>query len=200
MVTFDDLRISSDKQSVVVECHVDQYDIYKDMYIKSIHIEYFRNRGVVGVPGEHAICIYENTEPDTTVQQIRKTLSVNSLSADKFGTDKFDGGLFYVTVQCDGNLPASAASYGCWADNTVDVGVILDWQVLYHQGMQYVAALTDACNVCDSMSDFEHFILVWNAIKLAIDTCDWVQLDKLWPDLVGGTVPVDGSGCGCKRL
>lgn len=197
MVQFDDLRISSDKQKLYVECRVKDYDAYQNMYIKSIKLEYYKKRGPVGVPGASAITMYSNPS-DTSIKQVRATLNVTSLT-ETFGTDKFEGGLFYVTVECDGTLGASAAQLPCGEDSTIDIGLVLDWEKLYAQGMAGINSMLRGCNPCEVPGNFEHFLLVWNGLKLAMDACDYDLVDKLWGKLsFGAGDAVTISGCGCR--
>lgn len=199
MVQFDDLRISSDKQKVFVECRVKDYDAYANMYIKSIKIEYYKKRGVPGVPGDGAITMYSNTSADPTVKQVRASLTIAALDKNTFGTDKFEGGLFYVTVECDGTLGASVAQLPCGEDSTVDVGLIADWEVLYARGMKAFTAMVNSCNPCVVPTNLEHLIILWNGFKLAADACDYPLVDKLWSRIVyGDIVTSGGSGCGCN--
>ena len=199
MVQFDDLRISSDKTKVYVECRVKDYDAYANMYIKSIKLEYYKKRGVAGVPGDGAITMYSNTLDDTSVKQVRASLTVSALDKATFGTDKFEGGLFYVTVECDGELGANAALLDCGEDSTVDIGLIADWEVLYAGGMKLIRSMLNNCNPCVVPGNLEHFIILWNGFKLAADACDYELVDKLWSRIsFGDSSGVRGSGCGCR--
>lgn len=201
MVTFDDLRMFADKKNILVECHVKEYDAFENIYIKSVKIEYYKNRGLPGVPGNHAITMYENKNDDKNVKFVRASLSVNALDANKFGTDKFDGGLFYVTVTCAGDIKPTYEVIACGDDDTVDIGIVLDWQMIYSIGMSYVSSMANGCNRCDPPDNFMHFILVWNALKLAIDACDYDSLDSLWASLYNSELGRSyvRSGCGCGK-
>lgn len=198
MVKFDELRISEDRQRMTVECHVEDYDVYAGMYIQSIYLEYYKNRGTVGVPSDKAILLFENHNDDpTVVKAVRKTITPVSIPPD-FGTTSFDGGLFYVYVICDGDLAPEAATMTCGFDNTLDVGVIPDWKMLYERIMPLVAKFADSCTPCDDIPGFGHLILLWYAFKYAIDVCDWVTVDRLWDEFIGGTTGSGSAGgCGC---
>lgn len=197
MIRFDELRITDDKNMIVIECHVEDYDIYDEMYIKSIYLEYYKNRVSAGTPSDKAVEMYYDEDGSAAKRAIRVTLPIATLPAD-IGTDTFDRGLFYVYVNCDGNLSPSVATMQCGYDNTLDIGVILDWQFLYFKGMNYVANFAAYCNPCSDSTDFENYILLWNAIKFAVDTCDWVQLERLWPAIVDSTSDFSIGGCGCN--
>lgn len=195
MVRFDELHISEDKKSLVIECHVEDYSIYSQMYIKSIYLEYYKNRVTGNTPSDKAILVYENTEDYTDVKGVRKHITQDMIT--QMGIESFDKGMFYVYVTCDGTLPPEAATFGCWADNAFDIGVVVDWQMLYQMGMQYVSSFT-CKNPCGLSEEFGQFIIAWHAIKLSIDSCDWLQLEKLWETLVGAGTPVQVGGCNCR--
>ena len=198
MVRFDDVHIADDYNSLTIKCHVEDYDVYENMYIKSVYLEYYKNRGTIGVPSSKAIEVYSNSEDDTSVKSVYATIPVATLASSDIGTATFNEELFYIYVTCDGTLPASVATMDCEMDATLDIAVVLDWKFLYEKGMRYIAALTD-CNLsCDDPDGFESYILLWNALKFAADVCDWNQLERIWPKLVAMPTGVSVSGCGCR--
>lgn len=210
MVTFNELRICEDGNYLIVDCEIDNVDIYKDMYIKNIYVEYYKNASSASMPGAKAYHLYENKRNDSSIKGKRVKMSVNELGSTEFGITSFDGGLFYVIVECDGPARALAqlGDMPCGFDQTVDIGAILDWTVFYRRGMSYIASMFDACgNPCQPTDGFEHFILLWNALKLAIDTCDWEMVKDLWDRFLftpstGHMAVITGAsagGCGCGR-
>jgi hypothetical protein len=202
MVTFKELRISPDGKKLLVNCIVDQMNIYEDMYIKSIYVEYYKNVNTMGVPSDKAICIYENSEDDVSVKAVKECLEHSNIVVEKFNIESFIGGLFYVYVTCDGVLPAGVSTLPCGYDDNTDVGVILDWKLFYETGMKYIARMAKECYKCDSPLGAENFILLWNALKLAMSTCDYRLIEKYWNKFIRIAIH-DGiirpSGCGCGR-
>lgn len=198
MVKFDELRISDNGENLIIECHIENYDVYSEMYINTIYLEYYKNRGTVGVPSEKALLVFENQNATPSdVRAVRVRVPLTDLPSD-MGVTSFEGGLFYVYVECEGDLPAEVAAMHCSFDNTLEVGIVVDWKALYGQIMPRVAKLALDCNACDVPTDFEHLILLWNAFKFAVDSCDWVQVDRLWAELMDTeTSGHSASGCGC---
>ena len=205
MVVFNELYITDDKGSLVIDCQVKDLEIYDNMYIKSIYLDYYKNSVTVGVPSSKALLVYNNTGDDTTVRSIRECVDTLDLaSVSGIGVSDFDKGLFYVIVTCDGTLDPSAAELCCGADNAVDIGVALDWKMLFEKGMQYVAYLNANCHdACKDVSAFGSFVMLWNALKLAIASCDYPQLIWTWEKIVSFYTNNSGisgvSGCGCGR-
>lgn len=204
MVIFNELRIADDKQSLLVECYIEGLGIYSGMYIKEIYVDYYKNAMTSGVPSDKAIQIYDNTNNQTSVNAVRSCLLANdSRVADKFGISDFDNGMFYVYVYCDGTLPSSVSTLPCGYDDASDTGVIIDWKKMYEIGMQYVSTLSSRCfEKCNELPGFENFITVWNALKIAISTCDYSLAEKIWEKFIRYYNPSTmsgGDGCGCNK-
>ena len=202
MVTFDDLRISEDKKTLSVKCHIEDYDIYDNMYIKTVYLEYYKNRGEIGVPSEKAVLLYNNSNNDSSVRSIALSVPDAIFDAQTMGVGTFDGEMFYIYVTCDGTLPASVATMSCGYDNTVDIGIVIDWLMVYQIGMVFVSRMAKNCGGnggnCDLPEDFEHFILLWNALKLAIETSDWTQAETLWAKISHSGINKFYTDCGCN--
>lgn len=210
MVIFNELRITEDGGCIVIDCEIESLDVYKDMYISDIHLEYYKNANPVSMPSDKAYLLYENVNQDTDVKQKRIVFSKAELPLTQFGITDFENGLFYAIVRCDGDLPATVANLPCTYDDTVKIGAIPDWKALYRIGMQYVSSLFGICspkNFCDYPAGFEDFIIIWNSLRLAIDTCNWDLVNTLWdrilnqPSTTVATAVVPSSanrGCGCR--
>lgn len=209
MVTFNELRISEDRKCLIVDCEIENIDVYANMYIQSIYLEYYQNATAAGMPSEKAYLMYENTSEDATVKGKRLRLSSEALPLTGFNISSFDDGLFYVIVNCGGDLPASVTYLPCGYDETTRIGVIIDWKSFYNKGMQFVAGLygggCSSGQFCESPESFEDFLILWNALKLAISTCNWDLVNELWRRFLRaplGSTKVSSiirsSGCGCR--
>ena len=207
MVIFNELRIAENRSCLTVDCYIEELTTYANMYIESIYIDYYKNTTPASMPGAKAYCLYENTEGDTSVRAVRRSLHEYTLPLTQFGIDKFDDGIFYVIVKCNGTLPASEiADLPCGADNTTTVGVIIDWKTVYEKGMQYVSSIYGPCaSGCADLTGFEHFALLWNALRLAISVCDWQMVENLWNKILlspsvasSGSSSSSSSPCGCR--
>ena len=209
MVTFNELRICDGGKKLIIDCEIEDSALYDGIYINNIYLEHYKNASVAGMPGEKAVLIDENKYGDTRVKSRRIVLESSDIRLAKLDINSFAGELFYVIVQCDGNLNLDAidGKIPCGADDTTAIGAVLDWHLFYSRGMSYIASMFDRCgNPCQPTDAFEHFILLWNALKLAIETCDWETVKDLWQmfKLDRGTkssaVSITGTGgCGCGR-
>lgn len=211
MVTFNELRISEERSCLIVDCEIEDVDIYKNMYIKEILVEYYKDASAASMPDSKAYLLYENKNDDKSVRAKRVSMSEAHLRLAHFSTSSFTGGLFFVIVRCEGKLPANIVNYPCGYDETTKICVVLDWKSFYKRGMQYVSALYGSCNqrsFCEYPAGFEDFIILWNSLKLAINVCDWELVKNIWERILnmhehvagsgGGSVSVSG-GCGCRK-
>lgn len=195
MIQFSELRISENKKQLSVGCYVENFDIYDDVYIKSIYVEYYKNRLENGDISEKAICIYDNTNDDYTVKSAHAVLMKQEIT-EEFGTGSFDNGLFYVYVICDVHGGASLASADCGWDIMKTVGIVADWERVYRAGMAYILDVADGCHTCVISDEFIDFIMRWNALRLAMLVCDYITVDMLWDKFLGYTT-ARRSSCGC---
>ena len=204
MITFNELRISDNSGCLIIDCEVEQVDVYKNMFIQSIYIEYYKNANPASMPSEKALCVYDNTTSDVKVRAKRLNVRLDTIAKSDMGVTTFDNGLFYVIVNCGGDPNYTVLNMPCGYDDTRRLGVILDWKALYTRGMQYVNSLFNGCNSCPDLTGFEHFAVLWNALRMAISTCDWNLVNELWDKfLLAPSNPFTSSvakvsGCGCR--
>ena len=203
MVLFNELRITEDRKCLIVDCEVDRVDLYSKMYIDSIYVEYYKNAPVSGMPSDKAFLLYEHDESNP-VKSVRRSMDEVALRASDFGIDSFKDGLFYVIVKCDGRIDDIPSGMPCGYDNVTDIAVILDWKSFYERGIGFVSSMFNNCgDKCAVPSGFEQFILLWNALKLAISVCDWEAVNMLWDNIIGtgknGAAGGFLAGCGCNR-
>lgn len=206
MVTFNELRIADDRKCLVIDFEVENVDVFKDMYVEAVYLEYYKNANPTGVPGEKAVTVWENTRDDNSIRAKRIYYRLNTTDSAKMGVTTFDNGLFYVIVKCAGEPGYQITNMPCGSDNPYQIGAILDWKAFYTRGMQYVNSLFGGCNPCPDLTGFEHFAVLWNALKMAISTCDWNLVSDLWDKFLLAPnnnaftpVPVPkSSGCGCR--
>lgn len=204
MIVFNELRLSDDRSNLLIDCFIEGLAIYKDMWIKSIYVEYYKNALASGAPSEKAIQVFDNENEDTSITAVRVCLPASSSKVlENFEISSFNDGLFYVIVDCDGTPAAVTSTYPCGYDETRDTGVVLDWQHIYEYGMQYIAQVANSCtNPCNDMSGLDNFIITWNTLKLAISTCDYTLIEKVYSKFLryaGVGSGIVSTGCGCGK-
>ena len=206
MVTFNELRISDERDCLIIDFEIENVDVFKQRYVEAVYLEYYKNANPAAEPSEKAVTIWENADDDNTVRAKRLYYRLKSQDAGKMGITTFDNGLFFVIVKTAGEFGYQIMNMPCGSDSDWAWGAILDWKAFYNRGMQYVNSLFNACNPCPDLTGFEHFAVLWNALKMAISTCDWNLVKELWDkfllapnDITSISAPVSRvSGCGCR--
>ncbi len=199
MVVFNELALSEDRKTLTVECSVDELNIYSGMYIRSVFVEYYGNGIVPGTPSDKSILLYDGT--DESVRNLHLTLSATGGECkDKFGIEDFTGGLFLVTVDCDGTIGAGAAVLPCGYDVYRDTAALYDQCLLYKVGMQHIA-YANSDTGCTDMAGFNDFVTLWHMLRVSSEAGDYAMLEKIWKKFLrgctGGT-SVPSSSCGCN--
>jgi len=210
MVTFNELRISDKKDCLIIDVEVEKVDVFENMYIDSIYLEYYKNvNPASGMPGEKAVLVWENTSRNKiNTKAVRLNYSINAKPGDSqtLGVSTFNNGLFYVIVNVGGDPSGQVGYMACGTDIPKRIGAVLDWEAFYNRGMQYVNSLFNGCDPCPDLTGFEHFAVLWNALKMALSTCDWNLVSNLWDKfLLAPSNPFTASsgtrtpgGCGCR--
>ena len=200
MVVFNELALSEDRMSLNIECSVDELNIYSGMYIRSVFVEYYGNGIVPGTPGDKAILLYDET--DESVRHVNLTLSADSDECKaKFGLSNFAGGLFLVTVDCDGTLGAGAAVLPCGYDVYRDTAALFDQCLLYGVGMHNIAYANGDFG-CPDMSGLNDFAMIWHMLRISSEAGDYPMLEKVWKKFLrscSGGKTIAASTCGCNK-
>lgn len=190
MVIFNELHLSEDLQSMIIDCEIEDTDANPNVFIDNIWIEYYKNRNADTVYSNKAIKVYSKVEDPSP--QARKKISVSKsvLATGKTGVTTFENGLFYVIVECYDTTDEEVFYVDTWA--------VLDWQAVYNIGMNAVAQITASCGFDCSTPDFiEQFVIVWNALRLATEACDIDQVDMLWSRFIAMSGSGLSSKCNC---
>lgn len=216
MVIFNELRITEDKSTIIVDCQIEDVDGFDGFYIDQVKLEYYEQFVSDSHSSDDAVTLYQYDDDDESAQTIRHfrmCFSPDSYDPTEvtvpstFGTKSFDNGMFFVFVRCGGSSTNTAVylGYSCEAIAETAIGVILDWKRVYEYGISFAAKLAYNCgNKCDDPSGFENFILLWYALQLAISTCDYGQAKVLWKRFLRAFSSATTtsfsltSGCGCK--
>ncbi len=203
MTVFSELKLSSDRDKIIIDCSVENLGIYKGMYIKEIFVDYYKNATHSDYPSDKAICVYHNTD-EQGIRTVRVCLdSSNEDVKTKFGVSSFIGGMFYVIVKYGGSISPSVAALPCGLDLTADIGVILDWQKVHDIGRGFLAMMSNECfDTCSDMSNFDNFLILWSSLRIAMEACDYGILEGLWQKLIS-IKPIEkvsfSGGCGCGK-
>lgn len=189
MLIFDQLRLSDDGKKLYINCHVNNAEYFKDIYLDNIKIMTADKVSETSpeIPTED--CIFSHTFNDG----VRKAELV--LTSNDFLTLKpcdLSRTLFFVYVKCKGTFHMSVP---CRMDELTTLGVTFDEKRLHQRVMDYTRTLVDDCSIPVGFTDF---ILLWNAFKASVETEHYIPAIKYWNMLFDSTVSNSSSkGCGC---
>lgn len=201
IVVFDQLKISSDGNKLLIGVHVNTADKYANVYLKSITIMDGNkvSETCPYAPTEEYLDKIKFSEEDK-YKEYSAEISAKNL-ARKYETDvhamnftqkDMKKTLFFVYVEVTG---APASDTECGEDNVYTLGVTFYIQNLYEKVMNFTNTLVSKCEV---PREFTDFILLWNALKAAIETGHYVAAIKFYNMLFGNMNDVSViSNCGC---
>lgn len=168
MITFNELRFSDDRDRIIISLLIDNLGAFSGMYINTVELCEWSNMSSTGemLDSERVLRI--------DVGEGKREFA-SSIPASAFNLDSFAGKLFYVKVSCDGECEIETPNL---SELCVDYGVVLDKNMLYDNGMALFRSHND--RKCDSGEGMKHFIVLWFALKLAIEACDFKEINKMW--------------------
>lgn len=185
MIVFNDLRITPDGENLLINAMVAPYGYFKDMYISSISID-TEDTFSTGKPSSNAVVVYENQ--DTTV----KEHSINIIP-DRFKFTSLNGHIFYVYVTVAGTPSADTP---CTMDTEYTLGVALNWQSIYQQGIDHMRKVVNGC--CGMPKDFIDYILRFKAFELALRTAQYQLANDKFKKWFAEDVTKFNPPCGCN--
>lgn len=186
MVVFNDLRITPDGQNLLIDAIVAPYKYFENMYISSVSIDTDETFSPTGKPSPNAVVVYESQ--DTTV----KEYSIN-LSPETFELTSFNGHIFYVYVTVAGTPSADTP---CTMDTEYTLGVVLNWQSIYQQGIDHMRQVVNGC--CGMPKSFIDYILRFKAFELAIRTAQYSLANDRFKKWFAEDGAKFNPPCGCK--
>lgn len=188
MITFKELRFSEGRENIIMSLSIDDLGAFSGMYISSVELCESDNMSSTGemLDSERVLRI--------DVGEGKREFA-SSIPASSFNLDSFNGKLFYVKVSCDGKCEIDTPNL---SELCVDYGVVLDLKMLRDNGMSLFRAHYD--NRCDDGDGMKHFIVLWFALKMAIEACDFSEINKMWARARRFMVRNDSccSAHGCK--
>ena len=197
MIKFNELRISEDKQYMKVNCQVETLEGYSDVYINGVYAIPYKNFK----PTASRKSDYDSSDYVTLYNGAPSKHIEICKSRNFFPGQTLQDSLYFIMVTHEGEVSFSLTNYNCTADEEIAYAVILDWERIYKEGMQFVLQFFKNCGTnCSDNKAFEDFVLRWEAFKLAIATCDWVLVSELWDSLFKRTSAHVSSGCGCGKM
>ena len=191
MATFNILKLSEDRKSIVIDCATDT----EASRIEGVYLEYFQNRNVLGMPSDVAYPAYQRSEGGISLTEWSGTVYEEQVKHPDFKFPSFEKAVTYVYVVTSVPGDDEERVYSS------TMGIVVDWDAVYETGMKAVAQLAHSCrNKCESPMYFEQFVVLFHALYLAIEAKDADMIDRLWGRFISYSPDgsYSGSACNCK--
>lgn len=195
MIQFDTLRICEDKDTLELTCSVSKESAFNKVFIRKIYLDYYKNT-TGDEPNDKSVVIFSNTDDDHDVKSVEIRWPANALP-ESFGVKTYKNGMFFIFVEWGGT--PDYLKVDCTETSAYAKAIVFDWKRVYTEGIgliKYASDLKCKCSDNDSLIDF---ILRWNALKLAIATCDIDAAKYIWSHLFSDVEQIKSGGCGCRK-
>ena len=162
MIEFNELKISTDNQCMIIDVSVKNISIYDNVYLDSIIIDNqdtFTNNGPSSNPVYSLI-----VEGDS--KNFRIVLGNTDLD--------IQNNMFFVYISTKGTPSPDTP---CSMDNNISVGILYNKYLLYKLFMNSVKEVESECNI---PKNFINNILRLKALELCLSTGNYIQAIKYW--------------------
>lgn len=175
MVTFNELRYSDNGQNLIIDVSVSDYTYYEDVYLEQVNIDCHKDYVDLG-PSANAQELWNGS--DKSEKTVRLKVPLTSISR-RSGNE-----LFYVYVICKGTPHYDTP---CDMDNMTTMGVLVDWKLLYQEGLKVMKKVTEGC--CDIPRESIDWFLRYKTLQLCLNTGAYEQANSVWDKWFSSTDP-----------
>lgn len=181
MVQFNELGITQDTQSLIVDVSIPNESYYEDVYIDSIVID---NQDTYVGTGVSSTPVYSYTAENNT-KHVRLIIGINQMDCATLN------GLFFIYVRTNGTYKPDTP---CGCDDITTMATVTNLKPLYDNIMQYIREMG---NNCDIPRGFIDQILKTKALEVAVRTKHYRQAIDIWKGF-NSTPIIRKGGCGCR--
>ncbi len=189
MITFNDIRITTDDPRLLSIDIIDETDSIED-----VTIVFYSDMGDDGTYDSDKVYYHEVDAETEDVHHYSAELSVSDIKdACEMELDSFEKSLFYVIIRTIDAETEDVHAY---------TAVIPDWLAVYNLGMPFVAQIAAfGFDRCEHSAGFEEYIVLWNALQMAFSSGDYAQIDMLWKRFLrlSGSGAAYAGGCPCSK-
>ena len=209
-VIFDQLKISSDGNTMYIDAHVGESSYFDRISLDYIAIVPANNEEETVPALEDNKEIYKLTfgEDVRTLSLVLTKASFDEAfnNTDSKGAPIAEGptasvpfteanlnrNLFFIYVAVKGTFDPSIP---CGLDRTLNLGVAFNVYILYRKAMDYTKELIKECSEHKAFTDY---ILLWNAFKSSLITGHYLSAIKFFKLLfLDGNNVSNATNCGC---
>ena len=192
MIQFSELKIDATGKCLIVDASISNLDYFERRYITDIFIDSDLTFNTKDLQSDNAIHIEFS---NTTTKSFYKQFSIAELSSIINKSDKdLKDHLFFVYIYIDGPVTGTIP---CGMDEDLYVGVAINWDDIYHKGLQAMKQMRKDC--CDIPKEFIDYILRVDALDLSAKTAHYEETLYYWKKFFVGKGPIREAVCGCNK-
>lgn len=196
MITFNELRITPDSKSLIIDVSVKDYEYYKNITIDSIIID-TQETYLVSGPSSNPIFKYSvKSTQDNNLYSAQRSLDNKSIRLQLTSQDlqdKLSTSLLFVYVITTG-IPSPATP--CGMDSMITLGTVVDLFPIYCKTISYLKELNSSCSIPKNLIDM---ILRLKALELSLKTGNYIQAIEYWNKyFINISTNINTSSCGCN--
>ena len=163
MIKFNELNISKDNKSLIIDVSVLNESYYDSVYIDEIIVD-TKDTFTNNSPSDKYI--YKKT--------IEGNYKSISLTLNESDIPMIADGILFIWVKTKGTV---APNVPCGKDNINNLGVAVNMFSVYNQSSSYLKELEDNCQIPKYFIDY---ILRVKAFQLSLETGNYIQAIELW--------------------
>lgn len=184
MIQFNELRVSKDGKTLIIDASVRNLPYYKDVYIKDIIVD-TQDTYISSGPSNKAIYTNKLAE-DQNNKNIRIELPIDLSSKNN---------LFFVYIGTKGTPTADTP---CGLDDSTTLGVTFWEMPLYDAFMNNINSLEKTCEVPKNFIDV---LLKFKAFEVAVNTEHYNQAIKYYNKFIkpinSNNTTINNKFCNC---
>lgn len=188
MITFNELRVTPNNVSLIIDASVVSSDYYDNIYIESIIID-TQDTYIKNSPSSKAIYNY-TVEEGENQKRIRLTLKEEDLGIP------INGNMFFVYVITTGEYKEDTP---CELKRNINIGTAVNLYPIYKKAVEYTRELANTCSIPKNFIDF---ILKIKALDLNIKTGNYYEAIGYWNKMFKtfnvGTDFLINNNCECN--
>lgn len=214
MVIINELRITPDGGSLIIDASVENLSYYKNVNIAAVIVD-TQDTFVSSGPSNRAIFHHSYESEHDVISTIDDCSSIKIddgcecngvITAQKYGNKhirliltkkdlgvSLNDNIFFVYIVTNG-IPSPCTP--CGMDNLYTMGIAYNLRPIYNHGMNYVRELADNCSMSKNFIDY---ILRFKAFELSLRTGNYTLAIDYWKKFFKNRTSSISKpkGCGC---
>lgn len=144
MINFNEARVTSDGQSLIIDVSIDSASYFDNVYIESIYID-SQDTFIDGGPSNSFIYKWVDEDPLIVNGNVvpKRHLRLE-LKTEDIGALSLSHNLFYIYVLTGGDFTEDTP---CELEQRMFTRVVLDYGPIYRDSIKYVKELTEDCKI-----------------------------------------------------